>query len=174
MKFYEKYDCDLFYDLLSSVEKYTSDLAKVFLLGDMNARTALGNDFIENDTLCGSIFDTFNHIFGYIGDNQLPVRRNPDQGTNEFGTKLLNLCRGTGLRIMNGRHKDGLSNDFTFCGSRGMSVVDYLLTQRENFDIVSQFIICNLTAFSDHDPLHVCLKCALRLDKHRGHDGNYG
>ena len=38
----------------------------------------------------------------------------------------------------------------------------------------NQFIVCYFTAFSDHAPLHVRLKCELRLDKHRGHDGNYG
>ena len=66
------------------------------------------------DTLCGPIFDSFNHIFRYMGDYQLTVKRNRVQGTNEFGTRFLNLCNSTGLRIMNGRHKDGLANDFSY------------------------------------------------------------
>ncbi|CAG2245999.1 unnamed protein product [Mytilus edulis] len=91
----------------------------------------------------------------------LIVRRNPDQSTNEFGLKLLNLCRSTGLRILNGRHKDGLANDYTFCGSRGMSVVDYLLAPYDFLHIIDQFIVCNFTSFSDHAPLHVRLRCIL-------------
>jgi len=161
-KYYKMYNCDLFFDLVNSVEKFASDTAKVFLLGDMNARTAIGNDFIENDNICGPIFDSFNHIFGYMSDNNLPVRRNPDQGTNEFGLKLLNLCRATGLRILNGRHEDGLADDYTFCGSRGMSVVDYLLAPYDYFHVVEQFIVGNFTSFSDHAPLHVRLQCILQ------------
>ncbi|CAG2213227.1 unnamed protein product [Mytilus edulis] len=155
------YNCDLFYDLLNAVEKYSSETSRVFLLGDMNARTAIVNDFIINDNVCGPIFDSFNHIFGYLSDTNLPVRRNPDQSTNEFGLKLLNLCRSTGLRILNGRHKDGLASDYTFCGSRGMSVVDYLLAPYDFLHIIDQFIVCNFTSFSDHAPLHVRLRCIL-------------
>ncbi|CAC5386876.1 unnamed protein product [Mytilus coruscus] len=111
------YECDIFYELINCVERYSTESSKLFLLGDMNARTAIGNDFIKHDSLYGSIFDDFNHIFNYMSDNNPPVRRNPDQGTNEYGAKLLNLCRNTGLRIVNGRHKDGMANDFIFlCG----------------------------------------------------------
>ncbi|VDI64700.1 Hypothetical predicted protein [Mytilus galloprovincialis] len=161
LNYYKMYNCDLFYDLLNSVEKYSSETSRVFLLGDMNARTAIVNDFIINDNVCGPIFDSFNHILGYLSDTNLPVRRNPDQSTNEFGLKLLNLCRSTGLRILNGRHKDGLANDYTFCGSRGMSVVDYLLAPYDFLHIIDQFIVCNFTSFSDHAPLHVRLRCIL-------------
>ncbi|CAG2221968.1 unnamed protein product [Mytilus edulis] len=157
--YYKMYECDIFYELINCVEKYSTESSKVFLLGDMNARTAIGNDFIKHDSLYGSIFDDFNHIFNYMSDNNLPVRRNPDQGTNEYGTKLLNLCRSTGLRIVNGRHKDGTANDFTFCGSRGMSVVDYLIVPFDYFHIVEQFIVSNFTSFSDHAPLHIRLQC---------------
>ena len=175
-KYYKMYNCDLFFDLVNSVEKFASDTAKVFLLGDMNARTAIGNDFIENDNICGPIFEFQPYFWVYDkgnnkitehraifhSDNNLPVRRNPDQGTNEFGLKLLNLCRGTGLRILNGRHEDGLADDYTFCGSRGMSVVDYLLAPYDYFHVVEQFIVGNFTSFSDHAPLHVRLQCILQ------------
>ncbi|CAG2187071.1 unnamed protein product [Mytilus edulis] len=90
------------------------------------------------------------------GDTNAPVRRNPDQRL-----KLLNLCRGTGLHILNGRHNDGLANDYTLCGSRGMSVVDYLLAPYDFLHIIDQFIVCNFTSFSDHAPLHVRLRCIL-------------
>ncbi|CAC5374325.1 unnamed protein product [Mytilus coruscus] len=92
-----------------------------------------------------------------MSDNIIRVRRNPDQGTNEYRVKLLNLCRSTGL--VNGRHTDGMANDFTFCGSRGMSVVDYLIVLFDYFHIVNQFIVSNFAAFSDHAPLHIRLQC---------------
>ncbi|CAG2215755.1 unnamed protein product [Mytilus edulis] len=69
--------------------------------------------------------------------------------------------RSTGLRILNGRHKDGLANDYTFCGSRGMIVVDYLLAPYYFLHIIDQFIVCNFTSYSDHAALHVRLRCIL-------------
>ena len=59
------------------------------------------------------------------------------------------------MRILNGRHTGGISNDFTFNGARGMSVIDYVLTPPASFPIVSKFIVCNFNEYSDHAPLHV-------------------
>ena len=71
----------------------------------------------------------------------LPVRSNPDTGTHDNGSKLVNLCKSSGH--INGRHHETLDNDFTYSGPRGMSIIDYLLTKQDNFDIICKFIMCN-------------------------------
>ena len=76
---------------------------------------------------------------------------------NEYGTRLLNFCKASGLRILNGRDRHGYSNHFTCCGSNGVSVIDYLLLFPEIFPIIDKFIVCNVTEFSAHAPLHVQL-----------------
>ena len=73
-------------------------------------------------------------MFTYVADEALPVRRNPDTGTNDYGSKPVNLCKSTGLRIVNGRHHEALDNDFTYSGPRGMSVIDCLLANQDNFE----------------------------------------
>ncbi|VDI41426.1 Hypothetical predicted protein [Mytilus galloprovincialis] len=80
--------------------------------------------------------DRVGDLFTYVADEALSCRNNPDAGTNDYGTKLLNLCKSSGLRIINGRHPDGLSNDFTYSGPRGMSVIDYLLAKPINIEKV--------------------------------------
>ena len=64
---------------------------------------------------------------------------------------------------MNGRHSN-YSQDFTYCGPNGCSVVDYLLSKPDMFDFVKKFIVCNFNTYSDHAPLHVEFNC-LAVDK---------
>ena len=59
----------------------------------------------------------------YCSDPDLLKRVNPVTGHNEFGTRLIQLCKASGLRIVNGRHTDGYANYFTFNGANGMSVI---------------------------------------------------
>ena len=44
---------------------------------------------------------------------------NPDPIVNDLGVKLLSLCKASGLRILNGRHKSGRDNDLLLQGLRG-------------------------------------------------------
>lgn len=85
-----------------------------------------------------------------------PLRYNPDTGINDYGSRLIKLWKSTCLRIRNGRD-DGASNDFTFCGHNGRSVIGYLLMSFSLFPIVKSFIVYNFTDCSDHAPLHLQL-----------------
>ncbi|CAG2245738.1 unnamed protein product [Mytilus edulis] len=156
--FFKVHDVDLFYELETQIIKYSDECPNIFVFGDFNARTAHLNDFVENDLLHDSILDRVGELFAYVADETLPDRSNPDPGTNDYGTKLINLCKCSGLRILNGRHEGSLANDYTYSGPKGMSVIDYLLTRSSNFDIVSKFITCNFTTYSDHAPLHIQFK----------------
>jgi len=52
---------------------------------------------------------------------------------------------------------DGFSNDFIYCGPKGMNVIDYLLCEANSLSI-SKFVVSNLNVFSDHAPLHFQLR----------------
>ena len=54
-------------------------------------------------------------------------RNNMDTVVNQFGRKLITLCKTTGFRILNGRHNKDLNGSFTFFGPNGISMIDYLL-----------------------------------------------
>ena len=65
-------------------------------------------------------------------------RCSEDKGhVNNNGLLLLDLCKQTGLRVMNGRvGKDSGVGKYTFVGSRGRSVVDYMLASQSLFTLV--------------------------------------
>ena len=73
------------------------------LFDDMNARTATKNDFIRYDILKSAILSDGAEIHTYEVNIVLPVRNNPDVTVNDFGLKLLNLCKSRGLRSLKGR-----------------------------------------------------------------------
>ena len=155
--FYQTYDCDIFADIENQIVEYMN-VGKIMLIGDTNARTSNANDFILNDVLHDDVLRDLGEVLFYGLDSSLPVRVNPDNVVNDYGNKLLTLCKSSGLRILNGRHSLGMDKDFTFVGPRGMSVVDYLLSSPDVFKLIDQFIVSNFNMFSDHAPLHIRLK----------------
>ena len=69
---------------------------------------------------------------------------------NNHGTMLLDMCKQTGLRIMHGRCGEDKSGKYTHVGSRGSSVVDYVISSQHLFKHVSNFIIESPNILSDH------------------------
>lgn len=87
----------------------------------------------------------------YISDTQMP-RYSEDQGhVNNNGLLLLDFCKQTGLRIMNGRvGNDSGIGRFTFVGNRGCSVVDYILSSQNLFNFIQEFEVQEPNILSDH------------------------
>ena len=127
---------------------YKSQKNCQFLLcGDFNSRTSSKSDYVEADEV--------NHMSvlpdDYISDTQMP-RFSEDGGhINSNGLLLLDFCKQTGLRIMNGRvgNDKGLGK-FTFVGSRGSSVVDYVLGSQKLFNFIKEFEVQDPNILSDH------------------------
>lgn len=120
----------------------------------MNARTSNRVDFIFNDLInCDTVSEVF-ELLTYEIDKPVPARINPDKIVNEYRSKLQSLCKSSGLRILNGRHKHALDREYTFCGGRGLSVVDYFISTPDIFDITEKFIVSSFTTFWDHAPLY--------------------
>ena len=70
---------------------------------------------------------------------------------NNNGLLLLDFCKQTGVRIMNGRVRcDREIGKYTFVGSRGSSVVDYALSSQDLFNYISQFQVKDSNILSNH------------------------
>ncbi|VDI07333.1 Hypothetical predicted protein [Mytilus galloprovincialis] len=116
----------------------------------MNGRTGTLIDFMENDDIYFIVKNQICGAFEYVADSVLPKRVNPDLNTNSYGSKKNRMCKSSGLRIVNGRHKNGFSNDFTYCGPIGMSVLDYFIVPSFYFPNLNQLIVSNFTTYLDH------------------------
>ena len=67
------------------------------------------------------------------------------------GLLLSEFCKQTGLRIMNGMlGEDKGVGRYTFVGSRGSSVVDYVLSTQDLFTNIRQFKVHKPNILSDH------------------------
>jgi hypothetical protein len=70
---------------------------------------------------------------------------------NNNGTLLLDLCKQTGLRIFNGRvGNDKGIGKYTFIGSRGSSLVDYVICTQNMFQYRESFDVSDPNILSDH------------------------
>ena len=92
----------------------------VMILGDLNARTGTLPDFVSG---CPTSF----HGPPPVGT----PRRSKDVVSsgcvNAHGRALSALCRGTGMRIVNGRTSGDQHGEFTFQSMQGPSVIDYVV-----------------------------------------------
>jgi hypothetical protein len=147
---YNVVNVDLF-DVIQADIDELQELGSVYILGDLNSRVGLKNDFISYD-----VMNNYTDDEDYIPDTEL-CRDSVDRVSNAHGVKLLDLCKATGVRIANGRI--GQSNSYTFVNQSGASVIDYLLLKESDFVHVKEFSVESLTEWSDHCPLSLTLCC---------------
>lgn len=116
------------------------------ICGDMNARISDRNDFVVDDTFVH--IDTLPD--DYVRDNELP-RITQDKGFNSNGRSLLEFCRSTGLRVVNGRvADDACVGKCTYVGARGSSLIDYVIADPDLFKYFTKFYVDDPNIFSDH------------------------
>ena len=78
-------------------------------------------------------------------------RQNKDTGTNEYGSRLLNVCQGADLIMMNGRAgKDKGVGRKTLFNKRGESTIDYVICNKTVVNKINDFEIHSPNVFSDH------------------------
>ena len=142
------YDVDLFRQLEEDIS-FFANKGKVLLMGDLNSRTK--NDFINT-----SQDRTDNDLFS----TETPsVRFSMDRTVNIFGDMLLDLCKASGMCIVNGRYNDDPNNgSYTCMTANGESVVDDLLTSFSHFKIICDFKIHAFNEYSNHTPLSFSIR----------------
>ena len=88
----------------------------------------------------------------------LPVRKSHDLHVNNFGCRLLELCKQNNIFILNGRLETGQCTYHSVLRSRPVaSLVDYLLTDRNNLSSVHHMQVLDINEFSDHCPIEFSL-----------------
>ena len=101
------------------------------MTGDFNSRTGQSSeitDYLNFDSYL-NVGMTDNH-----DNNDIPLRTSKDSVIDNYGRRLLDLCKSTGLIIANGRlGADKYIGDFTCITPRGQSVVDYFLLAFSDF-----------------------------------------
>jgi len=124
----------------------------VLLCGDFNARTGSEPDDIDPK---GD-----EYVFGQDPPSitgKLPPRNNLDQTVNKTGRELVQLCRDSGLYILNGRIRGDSLGRFTCCSGLGASVVDYAITDMDPSSF-NAFTVKQQTPLSDHNQTNIYIK----------------
>ena len=134
------------FDLLElEIARYMSK-GEIILTGDLNARTSDKIDYLVNDD--NLYTPTPND---YLPDKKMATRSSQDMNMNGYGRKLIDLCKQSGLRILNGRTFGDINGKFTCHEYGGSSVVDYCVTQSNYIDNIEYFKVGDwLGHISDH------------------------
>ncbi|CAC5377056.1 unnamed protein product [Mytilus coruscus] len=131
------------------VEKYSS-MGDIIIQGDFNAYTNTQLDFIEFDNVTEhvNLDDSEYHPDRTLSRNNLDHKH-----TNNSGKLLLNMCKETKIRILNGRTTGDLNGQPTCITYNGNSLVDYTLTSEELIDSIGYFVVQDFTSLSNHCPI---------------------
>ena len=142
------YSDELFQDLVDDIIDLTTENEDFLVMGDFNARTHTLTDHIptakHDDDTAG--LNTASFLNRNNCDSSLP---------NLHGQNLINLCRSTNLRILNGRKIGDTTGNFTCFTHNGASTVDYALASQSLFDKIPLFHVSEQPEFSDHCKLTV-------------------
>jgi hypothetical protein len=86
-------------------------------------------------------------------------RSSRDRGKlNGYGRSLIDICKASGLRIVNGRTNGDMEGELTYIGVNGSSVVDYFLCDKKSFESVIYMKVLDKIPESDHCPISLCLR----------------
>ena len=120
------------FDCIENTLSRFSDNHNFLLLGDFNARTATVNEFVNSDRYNFDVYDDEVKVAQRIDNEDLLLefgipksRYSRDIKTNNYGHRLIDMCKNIGLVIVNGRSgKDALIGKLT---CKDASLVDYVL-----------------------------------------------
>lgn len=157
-EFYNKYDCDLFECIESDIARFSNE-GHIGIFGDLNSRVASVPDTIEHDQLENNLRQRLERCFIYPNEPHNKERKSDDSHLNNFGRRLISLCKQSGLRIINGRSISDQNGSITFQNRAGTSVIDYVLLHYDALSMFKDFTVLQFNTFSDHAPIETTLLC---------------
>ena len=93
------------------------------------------------------------HYMPYISDENSSERHNLDnRDVNKYGREVLEFCKATSVRIVNGRSKNDEVGNFICIMERSSSVIDYVMVNNDMLNDVNDFRVGERTK-SIHIPL---------------------
>jgi len=141
----ETHTYDRLLNYITDIDSKFDGNAHLIVCGDFNSHSSYLPDFVTHENFSHTNFLSDD----YISDVPL-LRCSQDHGIlNNNGLLLLDLCKQTGLRIMNGRLED-LNGKCTYAGRTGSSVVDYVIATQKLFPFVKHFEVHEPNLLSDH------------------------
>ena len=148
---------------MAEFEQQNQSEIHFLVAGDCNAHTRSMNDWVESDDYDNSFVPLPDF---YIDDFSFPIKRasKDNKQVCSNGNQLLDFCKTTGLRIVNGRIGDDRNNgDFTYYDRHGGSVIDYFISSQDLFSLLTNFSISPPTSFTDHCMLLLEINCTRSL-----------
>jgi hypothetical protein len=134
----------------------------ILLTGDFNARTSVTDDYVN----CRYFADHMPDMLPLGNDfpEVLPERHNSDKGgLKGWHNEFLDLCRSSGLFILNGRIAGDESGECTCFANGGSNLVDYMVASPALFDCATSLVVhkcplfCGKGCDFDHKPLSLNL-----------------
>ena len=153
-------DASSFFSHLLQILYSNNDVDAIYILGDLNARIANLND-------CDELVDDI--------PNRCP---NIDEKVNGHGKAFTEFLIDSRCCILNGRVTPSKSNCFMYHSTRGLSVVDFIITPHDNFslckdfkiesctDIINNLAVQHLVTPTSRIPDHSLLSLELELNFH--------
>ena len=152
------YKSGIFELIEHDISKYSKDGSNCLVCGDFNARTSDETDYCSAD----NINNYLQLPNSYIQDVPL-ARMNLDPSElNCNGEKLPEMCKSSGIRIINGRFLgDSLGNPTCYSPNGSPSTIDYMLMSSSALNMIRSFEVNNLTTSSIHCSLSLKMKMAV-------------
>ena len=168
---------NIFEQIESDIVDFRSQDLLVCMLGDFNARCGTVADFISVDThIANDLMDLDSQML--MNKNNLELlgfsseRHSEDHYCNNYGRRLIDICKSFDVHIANGRIDKDAYTGKTTC--KGVSVVDYVLLSPELFPSISYFEVLPFDPIlSDvHNPIAFTIGTvsALQVDEIDGID----
>ena len=140
------------------IETRTRDEGSQYIImGDMNGRTGIGEDFVRDNT------DKHSPInIPYYRKDEILNRKNEDRhAIDQQGKLILDLCKSNSFRILNGRtcgDKTGKFTRYPINHKDNPSAIDYALCKTSLMSEIGPFSVLPFTGLSDHCCIYVNIK----------------
>ena len=150
------------YDILLDKISCMNGTGGMIVVGDMNARTSESQEClieginVPSDEMTGPNSFLEQNVNNICVDDLLAndismSRANEDKKSNEYGSRLVNLCLACDFIMMNGRAgSDRGKGKLTFCNHRGESAIDYVLSNKSALYMIRNFCVHDVNSLSDH------------------------
>ena len=150
-------DFDVLQNLEVDIGRFKQE-GNVLVGGDFNAKTSTALDFVlDQDDKHSPIMD----IPNYVSDDPLRRENCDKHSVDKQGETLLNLCKNSRMRILNGRTKGdryGRYTRFPLAIRESPSTLDYAIADIEIMNEVASFLVLSNLGLSDHECLSVSIK----------------
>ena len=148
-------------NILEKLETKDACCQNTLVMGDLNGRTNLGEDFVRDsiDKHCPADTPLYSRDTSMIRNN---LDKNP---IDQQGKLILNLCKSSCLRILNGRTYGDTHGNLTrypiHKENEKPSTIDYALCGKSSLTDIFSFSVLPFTDISDH----CCLSTSIRINR---------